>query len=1324
MGYKVQFENGHTVEFDAKPSDSDIEEAFAHTQSITPPKESLLEKAKGVGEGALNVLTGVAAPISGPIMGGLTALNEMAAGRSARERVPNYESLIENATYVPRTETGQDIAQAAGEFTNRYLIPIAPMLGVTGLGKGFQSRAKPFLKEAPEVKLTPQEQRITELKTTKVSTPGPEALQRPGEALNAFERQVKAEEPIYVDKEGFATQSKDLLETAQQQRDLLNERLTEERKAQDAQAFLEAEQMPIFDPEAEMHRAYTDIRAATAEGGERAFTRKEFEKILENLAEKEDPNARKGTGFRMPPPEEMDAAYANYLQHLDETQGSFFDIGSRQEAWQKGPVPEERQFFPTEREGHPFIENPEQAKDTRNYELRKEIDAEKSVAAGAGVEPSKFSVSEFLRKNTLGEISSKTTSPYARVAQEALYQEDHPLHNHPVFGNKLSDIAHTGIESPEHALELVSKSKDVSQNKVQKAFNYLTKGQWIKGRVNHPLVHFTVDVMNDNADYGHALVAERVHKVYDNAIRDLKGKDRTEVAELLSTSDLLQKELTPEQLDSWGLSKEARHAIEVVQENMKISLDETNRALRAVGSKEIEARKGYIPMNAKGNHRKVAYKYVKDEQGNILRDSEGNPQTTVVGVLGSDFLTLPKIKVKGVEVERGWSLDRMERYMLEKDPELMFSKPIDLSAGRGLHDATEGAALEVLKRLADDNNNIKQFLETLQLVAAEDPKSYMGMMKHTKAKKGVWGMEGRKPWLSAEENAEQLFQNMRDYQERAMKWGFLAEGAADVNQVMRSEQVALDHPNAVRLSEKILQQHLGITATKISKAFDTIIAGAFLGNRALPQIMSQTARGISNKLLFGWFNPGFLMAQILQPVMETPAMAMYLKSKGASVDSFGAMSMAKATLWMAKMTEPGRKVSELAPYQKEAIEYAKQNAVYPEDLVEHNKELRRSASYYVNTTADYLPKKADTATRMFNFYTYVEMLHEAGVTPEQGLYKQAHELTKKTMNDYSRANRPAIYDELGMLGDSIYNLQSYPHNQISKLSFFFDHLVKERSLEAVAPFITQTMSTIVGAGLIGLPFMGLWAVVYQQLSELLGEPRDLTLDMMNASSKVFGALGPDAQYMGSHGIFAALGIDMSNRLAGPFASGRTATDVLAPGLSKVGGAVSSTAKAVVNPKQENIEAALYNAAPSGAQGLLDTMLFQKDNLAKSKNPENFKIMAERTPGDITARKFGLTGIQEATSKTKEFHEDQLDRVYGDIRKQALNGMKNDLWYGRDISDNLATFVIEGQGDIKAFDRTLQQMIVEGNVSPQTARMLRDTASKSMPRIQSLARRTQ
>ena len=1324
MGYKVQFENGHTVEFDSKPSDSDIDEAYAHTQSLVQPKESLLEKATGVGEGALNVLTGIAAPITGPIMGGLTALNEVAAGRSAKERVPSYESLIENATYSPRTEIGQDIAQAAGEFTNRYLIPIAPMLGVTGVGKLSQPRAKAVLREAPEVKINPQEQRVAELKARKVSTPGPEGFQRPGQALDAFERQVKAEEPIYVNKEGFATQSKDLLDVAQQQRDLLNERLTEERKAQEAQNFLEAEQMPIFDPEAEMHRAYTDIRAATKEGGERAFTRKEFEKILENLAEKEDPNARKGTGFRMPPPEEMDAAYANYLQHLDENQGSFFDIGSRQEAWQKGPVPEERQFFPTEREGHPFIENIEQAKDTKEYELRKEIDAEKSVAAGAGVEVPKFSVSDFLRKNTLGEITSKEPSPYARAAQEALYQEDHPLHNHPVFGNRLSDIAHTGIESPEHAIELVSKSKDVAQNKVQKAFNYLTKGQWIKGRVNHPLVHFTVDVMNDNANYGHALVAERVHKVYDNAIRDLKGKDRTDVAELINTSDLLQKEITPEQLDSWGLSKEARHAIEVIQENMKISLDETNRALRAVGSKEIEARKGYIPMNAKGNHRKVAYKYAKDEQGNIISDEKGNPKTTVVGVISSDFLTLPKVKVKGIEVERGWSLDRLQRYMLEKDPELMFSESVNFSGNKGLHNATEGAALEVLKRLADNNKDIKQFLETLQIVAAEDPKSYMGMMKHTKAKKGVWGMEGRKPWLSAEENAEQLFQNMRDYQERSMKWGFLAEGAADVNQVMRSEQVAMDHPNAVRLSEKILQQHLGITATNVAKAFDTIISGAFLGNKALPQMMSQTARGISNKLLFGWFNPGFLMAQILQPVLETPAMAMYLKSKGASVDSFGATSMAKATLWMGKMTEPGRKISDLAPYQKEALEYAKQNAVYPEDLVEHNQQLKRNAAYYVNTTADYLPKKADTATRMFNFYTYVEMLHEAGITPEQGLFKQAHELTKKTMNDYSRANRPAIYDELGMLGDSIYNLQSYPHNQISKLSFFFDNLVKEKSIEAAAPLITQTMSTIVGAGLIGLPFMALWAAVYQQLSELLGEPRDLTLDMMNASSKVFGELGPDAQYMGSHGIFAAAGIDMSNRLAGPLASSRTPMDILTPGLSKIGGAVSSTAKAIIDPKQENIEAALYNAAPSGAQGLLDTMLFQKDNLAKSKNPENFKIMAERTPGDVTARKFGLTGIQEATSKTKEFHEDQLDRVYGDIRKQALNGMKHDLWYGRDISDNLATFVIDGQGDMNSFDKTLQQLIIDGSVSPQTARLLRDTASKSMPRIQSLARRTQ
>ena len=64
MGYKVQFETGHTVEFDSMPSQKDIDEAFEQVKGVPIQNQlqsdepSIADKLIGAGEAGLNTLTG------------------------------------------------------------------------------------------------------------------------------------------------------------------------------------------------------------------------------------------------------------------------------------------------------------------------------------------------------------------------------------------------------------------------------------------------------------------------------------------------------------------------------------------------------------------------------------------------------------------------------------------------------------------------------------------------------------------------------------------------------------------------------------------------------------------------------------------------------------------------------------------------------------------------------------------------------------------------------------------------------------------------------------------------------------------------------------------------------------------------------------------------------------------------------------------------------------------------------------------------------------------------------------------------------------------
>jgi len=118
-------------------------------RAAQPGSEKLKDILGGLGETALSLGTGMYAGVQAPITAGL---------KRAVGMVPDWEKetskQMEEHTYAPRGEKGQEYTQAAGDFVNRYLAPfgLAGPRALAGL-PDLVGRAK--LKTSKEISVPP-----------------------------------------------------------------------------------------------------------------------------------------------------------------------------------------------------------------------------------------------------------------------------------------------------------------------------------------------------------------------------------------------------------------------------------------------------------------------------------------------------------------------------------------------------------------------------------------------------------------------------------------------------------------------------------------------------------------------------------------------------------------------------------------------------------------------------------------------------------------------------------------------------------------------------------------------------------------------------------------------------------------------------------------------------------------------------------------------------------------------------------------------------------------------------------------------------------------
>ena len=881
--------------------------------------------------------------------------------------------------------------------------------------------------------------------------------------------------------------------------------------------------------------------------------------------------------------------------------------------------------------------------------------------------------------------------------------------------NILADIGDSRIATPERAVELAKTSLDVSQNIVQRGVNLLTKGgTYLKAKVNNPVVHYTVDRFLQADNKAKAEISSKLHGDYLPKLRELSNEDRTTAFEILNAADLNQKTITPDFMERHGFSQPLKDFITTHQEAMKSSLEKINASRASAGKPPIKARNAYSAMSMDGDYRKVVYKTI-------------DGQKEVVGVIGAN----------SKDGKFGLTLSKLEKQLLAKDGELEFGPLNDTTARTSYAKGTPHEAFrDILETLGEDNPHFAEFAQTLKDVSKDTAQNYMGMHSHTMQKKGVFGMEGRKPWLTLEQNAKEFFQNQVQYIEGTTRWGHIAEAAQDVNSVLRDDKVATKQNNAVKLSEQYMQNALGINPSRVGRAVESVFNSIFSSELADSVGLSPTrvrnalgdVKFVANTSMLS-LNPSFLGIQLIQAPAAMPAMTALLRGRGLAPSitmlTGGLDSLARATK-IVNLDMMG-KTSGLTAVEKGALKYAEDNHVYATDMVEHANHVSKDAAYYSTKLTQAPAALLETRTRQNVFFAFVDMMHESGLTPEKGLYEQAHRMTDMAMNNYGAMEKPPIYNSLGPIGSMAYNLKSFGHNEISRWSMFAREAKNNGNY---TPLLTQMATTIVIAGVMGLPFYSQWESLYNTITEklfkagVLDKPRNLTLDVMDASKKMGKEIPKLGEYSLSHGASTMLGADISKRVGLGDVLPNKATDVAFAGGSKVGTMASTAVEALTKQTEEHTKAAAVAFAPPVLQNVLKDAWYTKDNKSFSMDPNKKPVVtATLNDRDKLLKKLGISGINESTQKERFFQQNALTKTYDDMRKDSLVSIAQGLRNGNSIKEPMAKF-IRSQGDPSTIEASLRQIAIEQNISQQDLKIMMNAASKALPKVYDLQRRTQ
>lgn len=1262
-------------------------------------------------EAGLGVATGLAGIVGGLAPAAIESINNKTQGKDDSFE-QNYANKIDRFTYEPRTELGQDMGHATGEFINRNLVPLGPMAGTlapvaTALSRAGKVRAaqrgNPTVNEAMR-RQAEREAAVAEPK------PGVEPdlnlaamhddavlqrLRKVDEGLNSGRIQPYDAKAVEAERADIAGRVARMNDTGIQERlteinDALNrgeDRAALEQKynVQYAEEQLRRRQEQM---EMDVKRQTTlDFNAAERGRQERAPVpgldemkqrQAAEERVLhEEIQRAEDARLR----------DEMTAAeFQKELtdlthkieqlraQHAIERRQAEMEIAvkrqtsldlnaaerGRQEAAPVQGVDEvinrANQFaesdprFQAAEAKLPGVE--ERAVDAGTYgDMHSKFMEQTLDLAEKQVQGLKDEIADTVRKNPTG-IRIKGLGQRGAVGNLGGKKRTLLDDLRERFGGK-GGAGEDFIPKDAKAADIVSAA--LSEGGEKRGSNMLASGAALEAAKRaSALIKGVADTVQNHKKKADLLIREHVFPV-EKALRTLGRREIRDLKALMLQEMLQGKRFHPDDLAN--LSKKQFEAYTNLRAMFEDTMRIQNEQRALDGKPPIKELEAYMSSRWDGDMRRPIYQAVLDKGGNpkIKPDGSGTIEQKLVWYLAADTKM---------------GLDRQMKALMERHPDLIAGKDHTVRQFKRQTDLQSmyTTIVDILGRNDEAVARIKQAVEDQ---AANEAASFLAQEKHFKEKSGVRGFVGDRPGKQHKTGeAIDFFQQQIQYAKNAYNWSEMQAAGRNLKEVFSDKTLAETQPNNMKYAKDYFKNNIGFgEATAIAHMEDA------LKDLGVPlRAIQKTVGGaksyfILNKLMV---NTGYSLAGILQVANVLPHL-MRLYGQGIYGNPLTAAAAAVAggaTLGLGHYASlaTGGKLSKGighdSAFYKKAFKYAEDNGVTARSLMD---ESPIGASFNPIAQAGKLAGNTlsipEVAGRSMAYMAYVEFLRSSGKFKgnDMGLFQAAESLVNQSMVDYRGGERPMVFSKLGTAGDFLNTLQTYPMNWYNQWNLFARDAANGNPMPLLAAFAVQYAM----AGMMGIPGFQDMDKLYQLIkdhlpADLYGKVRDNEFwnDPKVWMLKHWGNAAVNGW------VSDKSGIGITSRVAAPGLGDM----IQAPGgpMADIGKQAVQLGSAALDPTNTDKWAQFgMSAVPPGTQGMLEQApfmqgkTFEQDENGKRvyQRPgaiDKHEGIVRRSPEEERLRRFGLRSTPETVERELGYRAARDQRVGRERAKDIID----------------------------------------------------------------------
>lgn len=833
-------------------------------------------------------------------------------------------------------------------------------------------------------------------------------------------------------------------------------------------------------------------------------------------------------------------------------------------------------------------------------------------------------------------------------------------------------------DTPEGIVEVAKNSPDIPDRGLAgKTIEQFTKGMLYENfKTNNPVLKYTYQTVSDAVDAASVKINRLVADTLTPALRKLSNKEMGELGDVMVQAMKLKKDLSPEFLREHGFNDKQVNAYETQKAIHAENFETLNKSRELAGKKPVAAYEGYIAGLASGNFRKLIYK--TDENGKV----------EVVGIVGSDFRHVMEKRVAA---------------LLKDNPS--YTASVEKFSGVKNMNTSKTALTEALTILSDNNPNFTEFAQALDDAMTSEGYNALGAKKHTLGKKGVFGMDGDKPWQNSYDNARDMFNAQIRYTETMSKWAEFSKAVDKLSVVFKDPEVQLKHPNALKLADDYVKQAMGSNPSAVGRGIDNLIGvtGNALG--VGPNVLRQAVtlgRNTVNTLFFS-LNHAWMAVNVLQPFLVMPEVKAFLRGRGIelNLDVTGVSdNLLKGGYSSIKHVAGWNET----PFEKSIWKYAKEHGIDQTQLIESHNSIRAGAKNTISQTLKLGANAVEAGPRAMIFSTLAQLLHDSGYAKDPALLDVARQLTDMSMADYRPQEQIKAIQHLGMAGGMAANLTSFKQNTLSRYALFGRELGKGNS----GAFTTALVAAVAYAGVMGLPGFNEMDATVEQLSKMMDKPTTLSKLVLDAANDHPGKMG-DVLAMGTGAYY---GVDLHNRIGMP-----SAMPSLTGGFGKLADIGAEAVDFAKKPNEWNAKQLARQVALPPLQPWMDLEWFshtneQGENLSLNRQGKGTVV---RNKEDLMWKRLGFLGSNESKGKALDYAATQQDKAFADKQKLILSQVQE---IAASNKGNLTEAQINAlisdynkvQGDPNKFIKSIESAGVNLNTTARVRRILANQGS--------------